>query len=597
VIVTSAPLRVAVVGAGVAGAFFAVELHRRLPESRIEILDRGDQAPGAGVVMQQEFVERIERLHPRLFALGDGDFRTWNRITLRVGGDEITTQGHGTFGFSRRALVTRLREVAADRLGRQATVRDVSTRPAGYDLVVAADGAGSRLRAGLSEQFGTRIDSGGTRFLWLSTPARLPALFILKQVKDGQLIVHAYPHATGESTLVVEAHPDVLAAVGLLDAPLAWIERTLAELLADDLGGAPVRAHTPTWRQFPTIVNDRWCHEGLVLIGDAAHTVHFSSGSGTALAIEDGLSLAGALAEERSVEEATRRYAAERQPLLAAAQSDARSSQSWFEEVSRQRGGGSAAQTAFALRTRREMNTFSWFREHDPRFSAEVVRQLARDAPALTPGAEPLDVPLVVGTLELANRYTAIAPFGESGRPEILLGLGSGATAAPAHRGPIVCADGFLPYAQTHSAPRPSWFAVGHSCALVYGSDPQETLGLAGVLRGVPGLGAVGIYVPEESWLSALDDHEAAADFYAVPQRPGDGRVLRTSFAARVRGLCARPVLLCTAAPSSPEEINTLIAAGRVDLVAAAAFPFDHDHDHDNDRGPAARRPALEALR
>jgi hypothetical protein len=249
------------------------------------------------------------------------------------------------------------------------------------------------------------------------------------------------------------------------------------------------------------------------------------------------------------------------------------------------------------------MNTFAWFRENDPDFSAGVVRELARDAEELPLGAEPVDVPLTMGTLCLGNRYAAIGRGNTGGLPaELLLGAG----AADTHQGSVLCADAETESGSPPPPPSLSSLTSGHTCALVHGRRPAPVLELARALRQIPGLRAVGVVVPELSWLAVLRAAVPVVDFYAVPIEPGAGRVLRTALAAETRGVLGLPVLLLTGLPLPPDEINTLIAAGRVDLVAAAPSLVEHirtEHHHtelvrvDHDRRPEYRQPALEALR
>lgn len=565
---TAAAPRIAVVGAGIAGAFFALELSRLRPGARISLFDRERGGSGAGIVVQEEFVRKVGAVHPELFALPPGRIRRWDRICMRIGGQEIVTKGHGTVGFSRAEFVNRLREAAASRPGVELRAESVSELPRGYDLVVAAEGAGSRLRDNRTASFGTRVTHGATKFLWLSTPAVLPAMFVLKQLGPGQLIVHAYPHADNESTLVVEADTDVLLAADLLYAPLPWVEKALAELLAADLGGAPVHAQTSEWRSFPTVVNRRWSTGEVVLIGDAAHTVHFSSGSGATLAIEDAMSLARALAECPTPAAAAEQYEAQRAPVLARAAEDAQASQTWFEWLSRQHSE-LAFQTAFALRTRRDMNTYGWFREHDPHFANSTVRELRSSVGEPPRDEDPIDVPLSMGALRLPNRRVLVDEG--RGAPSSRLRLGVVGDEA-AYTGTVAIED---PEQGLVMLPPD---ATGDACVLVCAAALHTAMELARRLRATGSFDAVGIAVPAGADRAQLAAAARDADFFAAAYEAGAGRVPRTALAAEARGRGGRPVMLITPAPLSADEINTLIAAGRVDLVASAPALFNALH-------------------
>lgn len=433
------------------------------------------------------------------------------------------------------------RRHAAELAARLPNVRflrhDVRSRPAGADLVVVADGAGSRLRGRYGGPFGTRGTPGATVFLWMRTPAVLDPTFVLRSRGPGLLIVHSYPHGAAESTFIVEAHPRTLDALGLLDRPLPDVERELAAIFADELGGAPLHSQTWGWRAFPTIVNERWHtrHDDghTVLIGDAAHTTHFSIGSGTALAIDDALTLARSLATHQDLPEALADYEATRRPVVTAAQAEARESRQWFETLSlRPRLNGH--QTVFALRSRRTTNTYSRLSTHDPAFTTALLKTLT-DHPTT-----PADLPLTVGPLHLTGRKATVD--------------GTSAVVLPTTAGDVRCAVADGPPRETTSVP---------ACVLVEVNDRSDLGELVRAYRAA-GACAVGLLVRADVPLKEAH----GADLLAVPVQPGNGRVERTRLADRLRYDHRIPVLLLTSEELSQDEIDTLVAAGRIDLVA-----------------------------
>ncbi|MFC6084314.1 FAD-dependent monooxygenase [Sphaerisporangium aureirubrum] len=553
------PRRVAVVGAGAAGAFFTLELSRLLPDVAVDLYDRAERSPGAGIVMSWEFAERVKATHPEAFALPGTAMATWDR-TLTVAGDEhIWSGAYGMFGLTRRVFRRHAAELAAALPNVRFLRHDVLSRPSGADLVVVADGANSRLRGRYGGTFGTHGTPGRTVFLWMRTPAVLEPTFVLRSAGPGLLIVHSYPHGAAESTFIVEAHPRTLDALGLLERPLPEVEQELAGIFAAELGGAPLHSQTWGWRAFPTIVNERW-HDGrTVLLGDAAHTVHFSIGSGTALAIDDAFTLAGSLAAEPSLGDALDAYAAARRPVVDAAQAEARDSQQWFETLSlrpRLRGH----QTVFALRSRRGANTYARLKSRDPGFTAATVATLAgRAIPA-----DPADLPLTLGGLQLTGRIATPAPV-----PGPFTGARPGPQTGPdAHAAPRALV---LP-----TAAGGAWCLVTDGppgdmspvppCVLIETSDRTDPATLVPAYRSA-GACAVGLLLPEDTTLK----NAHGADFLAVPAQPGPGRVERTRLADRIRYDHDLPVLLLSADELPRDEIDTLIAAGRADLVAAAS--------------------------
>lgn len=566
--------RVAVAGAGAAGAFFALELSRLRPDVTIDLYDREDRSPGAGIVMSWEFADRIRALHPKAFDLPGSALATWDR-TLTVAGDErIWSGAYGMFGLSRRAFRAHLRSLACALPNVRFSERTLTRPPTGRDLLVIADGANSRMRAPYEKEFGTRTTTGGTLFLWMSTPVTLEPTFVLRSVPGGLLIVHSYPHADGESTFIVEADPGTLAGQGLLDRPIPEVERAIAEIFADELGGAPVRAQTQGWRAFPTITNERWHREDAVLIGDAAHTVHFSIGSGTALAIDDALCLARTLAERPSIAEGLEEYAATRRPVLRRTQEEARDSQRWFETLSR-RERLRGYQTVFALRSRRGANTFDRLRERDPEFVGKTVAALA----GRPTDADPAELPITIGGTRLTGRLVHF-----DGHAGVLLFPTAAGESRCQVAGPyeglgsrvpdvVLVEEGSHPDqgAVVRRLRAAGASAVGLLVSGHAGRDDGPRDPAAGHDDGPRG--PVTERLRRRAHLSVVGGergHSSRFDFLAVPAQSGAGRVERTRLADRLRYETGLPVLLLSPGRLSRDEINTLVAAGRIDMVAFA---------------------------
>ncbi|MGW5276752.1 FAD-dependent monooxygenase [Streptomyces sp. NPDC004044] len=488
------PVRtVAVVGGGPAGAFCALELARLLPDTAIELYDREDRGPGAGIVLTDEFAERIRAVHPEVLRLPESAYASWDETITVIDGERIPSGAFGMSGISRQVFHEHVRALAAQNANVRLIRRTVTKLPEQADLVVLADGAGSELRRERADRFGTSVSPGRTRYLWMSTPSVLEPCFLLKDLGPGPLVVHAYPHAADESTFIVEADPDTLSALGLLDLPAAEAELRLAALFRSELGGAPLTARTAGWQPFRTVVNRRWSDGRTVLAGDAAHTVHFSTGSGTVLAIDDALCLARCIAGHDDPLQAAAEYESIRRPVAEQTQAEAAESTAWFEQLCRgERLEGH--QTVFALRSRRAVNTFSRLRERDPEFVARTVARLAGHPT----DAEPVDVPLTVGRVRLDHRLVELER--RDGR-----------------------------------------------C----------------VLRGADGTRAVGLVVDR-----VPDRPLPGIDFLAVQARPEGGRVTRSAPAARIRSEVALPIALLVDEELPRDEVNTLIAAARTDLVA-----------------------------
>jgi 2-polyprenyl-6-methoxyphenol hydroxylase-like FAD-dependent oxidoreductase len=538
--------RVAVVGAGAAGSFFTLELSRLRPDVTIDVYDRDGRPPGAGIVLSWAFADQVKADHPEAFALPDSALATWDRTLTVVGGERVWSGAYGMFGVSRRVLTAHLRRLVRARPNVRFTSRTVTSPPGTHDLIVLADGANSRSRTLAEDRFGTSASLGRTRYLWMSTPIALDPTFVLKPVRDGLLIVHSYPHAERESTFIVEADAETLARHRLAGRPVREIEESLARMFEAELGGAPLRAQTPDWRSFRTIVNERWHDDRMVLIGDAAHTVHFSTGSGTALAIDDALCLARALTERPSTADAVEVYARTRQPVIREAQAEAWESRRWFETLSR-RERLEGHRTVFALRSRRAANTYARLGARDPEFVAKAVEKLAGRRVAL----EPVDLPLRIGTLTLESRMVDV----EEAEPGVRT-LRLPTTAGPRRCLVLGAEEGI----EERESPVPD-------CVLVEEGPSADIGALVRALR-TAGASAVGLV------LSATEEHyrkDPAAcgfDFIVAASQAGTGRVERTRLADETRYRSGLPVLLLSAEEMSRDEVNTVILAGRADLYA-----------------------------
>jgi anthraniloyl-CoA monooxygenase len=304
----------------------------------------------------------------------------WGGIDVHVDGTVITSSGHGFSGISRRVLLQMLSD-RARALG--AVLRDQAEAPPvdqlldTHDVVVAADGVNSSIREARREQFGTTVDLRPNRFVWLGTSRPFPAFtFSFRRNAHGLWRSHAYEYAPGESTFIVETTDAAWRSAGLESSTeadtLAWCEA----LFSADLGRHRLVANRSLWRQFPTVRNTRWADGRLVLLGDAAHTAHFSIGSGTRLAMEDAIALARHLEEGNAPREALAAYETERRPGVESVQRAAQASLEWFEAVERYQEL-EPIQFAYSLLTRSLRIDHENLRIRDPQFVERVERWYA----------------------------------------------------------------------------------------------------------------------------------------------------------------------------------------------------------------------------
>jgi anthraniloyl-CoA monooxygenase len=280
------------------------------------------------------------------------------------------------------------------------------------DLILGADGANSWLRTAHAEWFGPRIDWRRNRFVWLGTTFPFRAFtFMLKEDEHGLWRVHAYRYDDRYSTFILETTEAVWRRAGLDRADEGTTKAFTERLFARELDGHPILVNRSLWRAFPTIRNDRWHHGRVVLVGDAAHTAHFSIGSGTKLAMEDAIALAGALRVGRDVPSALAAYEAERRPQVEAIQRAAQTSLEWFEEAERYHGRLEPVQMAFSLLTRSLRVSHDNLKARDPKlvatvdawFAAKAATQSGRVVSAAPP-PPPMFTPFRLRELVLDNR-------------------------------------------------------------------------------------------------------------------------------------------------------------------------------------------------
>jgi anthraniloyl-CoA monooxygenase len=237
------------------------------------------------------------------------------------------------------------------------------------------------------------------RYIWLAADLAFDAFrFEIAETEHGVMQLHGYPFAADASTVIVEMREEVWRAAGFADLDEQGSVERCAKIFADALGGRPLRSNGSAWTVFRTVVNERWSHGNLVLLGDAAHTAHFSIGSGTKLAVEDALALAACLDERPTVAEALTAYEEERKPVVASTQRAARASLEWFEDLDLYLGQR-PRQFAFNLLTRSRRVTHDNLRLRDPSFTGAVEREFG-----CPPGTPPMFTPFRLRGLTLRNR-------------------------------------------------------------------------------------------------------------------------------------------------------------------------------------------------
>ncbi|MFI0446351.1 FAD-dependent monooxygenase [Actinomadura sp. 6N118] len=403
--------RIACVGGGPGGLFFATLIKQALPSVEITVFERNrpDDVFGFGVVFSDATLANLHQADPVLREALAGHGRHWDPIEVRLKGERITCGGNGMAAIHRRTLLTLMRarasEVGVDlRFGTEiAGAEELS----GYDLIVAADGANSRFRESLAHTLRPQVDVAKAKFIWFGTDYMFDGLtFVHQRGPHGVFAVHGYPISADVSTFIVETDERTWRAAGLDEFDAGGppgpsdekSRRYLEDLFAEQIDGRRLLVNNSRWANFRTRRAHRWHSGNVVLLGDAVHTAHFSVGSGTKMAMEDAVALAGSLTEHpRDLEAALTAYEAARMPPVEKIQNSARPSLAWWEHFGRYHDAFDPLQFAFHFLSRSIGK--ARLARRDPEFVADVERAWREHH-----GAAPLDSSLKAGPYEFTGR-------------------------------------------------------------------------------------------------------------------------------------------------------------------------------------------------
>src|SRR5579875_1424560 len=398
-------MRIVILGAGPAGLYCSLLIKKAHPLHEIVIIERNpaDVTYGWGVVFSDRTLASFQRADYKTYEQLTEQFVIWDAIDVLYRGETIRCGGHIIASIARRTLLNilqrRCQELGITLIFGQ-TIHDLSELPE-YDLLIAADGINSVVRRSYAEIFKPKITYGRARYIWLGANKILDAFtFIFRENEHGLFQVHAYPSSGTTSTFIVECDESSWLSAGLERADEEESLRYCEQLFASELAGAALLSNNSRWINFPTLSTQNWRHKNIVLLGDAAHTAHFSIGSGTKLAMEDALALAACLNENSGLDAALGAYEAERRPVVASTQRAAQASLEWFEDLG-QYVHQDPEQFAFNIITR----------------SRRVVRPAVRAARLRLRRGRAADVPAV-----LAPRPEPEEPGGRLGHGHVLGG-------------------------------------------------------------------------------------------------------------------------------------------------------------------------------
>ena len=408
-------MRVAIVGGGPGGLYFAALMKQLDPSHDITIWERNaaDDTFGFGVVFSDETLGGIENADPVIAQRMSEQFARWTDIDIRFGGETFTIGGQGFAAMGRKELLMLLQNRCQElgvKIHFSTLAPDAADLMRDYDIVLAADGVNSFVRTQFAEHFKPTLDRRVNKYIWLGTDRVFEAFtFDVQNTPHGVMQLHGYPYSDKRSTFLIEMHEDVWRAAGFDETenevfpPGVSDEKAIEKIkhyFADVLDGAGTLANNSKWINFHVVRAESWHYKNLVILGDAAHTAHFSIGSGTKLAMEDALALAACIHENSSLESALEAYETERRPVAASLQRAAQAAMEWFENIG-QYAGQDPLQFAFNLLTRSRRITLENLGVRDPEFARKVLEVAG---PGRTEDEPPLFRPHRIGNLELKNR-------------------------------------------------------------------------------------------------------------------------------------------------------------------------------------------------
>ncbi|GFE51372.1 NADH:flavin oxidoreductase [Roseobacter cerasinus] len=418
-------MRIACLGGGPAGLYFAISMKLRAPETEVVVFERNrpDDTFGWGVVLSDETLDNLQANDPVSADEIRANFAYWDDIALHHKGQRLVSSGHGFCGIGRKKLLlilqARARELGVD-LRFQTEVGAASEYMGDYDLVVASDGLNSKTRLEFKDTFEPDIDLRKCQFVWLGTHQKFDDAFtfIFEKTDKGWLWVHAYQFDADTATFIVECSQDTFDNYGFGEMSQQETIAICEEVFKDHLGGHSLMTNAnhirgSAWLRFPRVLCKRWSHENVVLMGDAAATAHFSIGSGSKLAMESAIALADEVMAAPNLPTAFQSYEDKRRLEVLRLQSAARNSLEWFEDVERYIDLD-PVQLNYSMLTRSQRISHENLRERDGGWlqSAEAWFMEQAGAGSNGPARPPMFAPFQLRDMTLTNRVV-VSPMAQ----------------------------------------------------------------------------------------------------------------------------------------------------------------------------------------
>ncbi|MDF3853793.1 bifunctional salicylyl-CoA 5-hydroxylase/oxidoreductase [Paracoccus sp. P2] len=416
-------MKILCMGGGPAGLYFAISMKLRDPSHQITVLERNkaNDTFGWGVVLSDDALGRMQQNDPASTEAIRSHFAYWDDIAVVHDGVRTVSGGHGFAGIGRKQMLVllqaRARELGID-LRFETEFRSAEEYRRDYDLVVGCDGINSLVRSEYAQVFQPDIDTRRCKFVWLGTHQKFDDAFtfIFERTEHGWVWAHVYQFDGDTATFIVETLPETWEKLGFADMSKEESVETCRRIFERHLGGHALMSNaahlrgSAVWIQFPRVICERWYHENVVLMGDAAATGHFSIGSGSRLAFDSAIALAEYLHSEPTMQRAFERYQEERRVEVLRLQSAARNSLEWFEQVERYLDM-EPLQFAYSLLTRSQRISHENLRLRDPEWLGQAEDWFQERAGGRK-GRRPMFAPFRLRDMALENRIV-VSPMAQ----------------------------------------------------------------------------------------------------------------------------------------------------------------------------------------
>ncbi|GGE09028.1 anthraniloyl-CoA monooxygenase [Gemmobacter megaterium] len=416
-------MKILCLGGGPAGLYFAISMKLRDPSHDVTVLERNkaNDTFGWGVVLSDDALGRMQKNDPVSTEAIRSSFAYWDDIATVHNGVRSVSGGHGFAGIGRKAMLILLQQRARELgvvLQFETVFKAAEEYRKEYDLVVGCDGLNSLVRSEYKDVFKPDIDVRKCKFIWLGTHQKFADAFtfIFEKTEHGWMWAHVYQFDDNTATFIVETLPETWDKWGFEQMSKEEIVETCRKIFESHLGGHDLMSNaahlrgSAVWIQFPRVICEKWYHENVVLMGDAAATGHFSIGSGTRLAFDSAIALAEYLHSEPDMQSAFQRYQDERRVEVLRLQSAARNSLEWFEQVERYLDMH-PTQFAYSLLTRSQRISHENLRLRDPEWLASAEDWFQEQAGGQT-GRRPMFAPFRLRDMDLKNRIV-VSPMAQ----------------------------------------------------------------------------------------------------------------------------------------------------------------------------------------